>query len=264
MGTLVDYTTDKGVALFTLTDPPVNAYTHEMLKELDACILEARFDDDVHVIVLTGHGDRFFCAGANPHMLKEADLSFKYYFGLHASETLSRLEATPKLVIGALNGSAMSGGFEVALACDLRIARGGSFQIGFTEVELGLLPGAGGTQRLARLVGTGRAIELMVEAQSLPVEQGLAAGLVHKVWTTETSDQFGRKVLEYAHDFCPPGRAAFAVGQIKRAVQGGADMSLEQGLALERELQQRLFASDDANEGLAAVLQKRKPSFRGR
>ncbi len=264
MGTLVTYATDKGVAVLTLTDPPVNAYTHEMLKELDACILEARFDDDVHVVVVTGHGDQYFCAGENVHMLREADDSFKYYFCLHANETLLRLENTPKLVVAALNGHCVGGGFELALACDLRIARAGAFQIGLPEVGLGIMPGMGGTQRLTRLVGKGHAMELLVEGHNLRVETAHALGLVHKAWATETHDEFMRQVLGYAHEFCSPGRSVLAVGQIKRAVQSGAETPLEQGLALERELQQRLFASPDAKEGLAAFTQKRDPVFRPR
>src|SRR5215470_6847512 len=161
MGTLVNYSTEKGVALLTLNDPPVNAYSYEMFKELDANILEARFDDDVHVVVVTGHGDKYFCAGANVNMLKEADETFKYSFCLHANETLLRLEATPKLVIAALNGHAVGGGLEVALACDLRVARRGAGKIGLPEVSLGVLPGTGGTTRLARLVNKSKAIELM-------------------------------------------------------------------------------------------------------
>jgi len=264
MGTLVNYATERGVALLTLTDPPVNSYTHEMFKELDACILEARFDDDVHVVVVTGHGDRYFCAGENIHMLREADESFKYYFCLHANETLLRLENTPKLTVAAINGQCVGGGFEVALACDLRIAREGPLHVGLPDVSLGVLPGTGGTQRLTRLVGKGRALELMVEGQTLPVEQALVLGLVHKVWTAETHEAFVTSVIAYAHEFCPPGRASLAVGHIKRAVQSGAEMGLEQGIAFERELQQRLFESHDAKEGLAAFTQKRKPSFRGR
>ncbi len=263
MGTLVNYATDKGVAVLTLTDPPVNAYSYEMFKELDANILEARFDDDVHVLVITGHGDKYFCAGANVNMLKEADETFKYYFCLHANETLLRLEATPKLVIAAINGHAVGGGYEVALACDLRIARAGGFQIGLPEVSLGVLPGTGGTQRLSRLIGKSAAMELIVEGNNLAVPAAHEKGLVHKVWEGE-NDEFMRRVLDYAHDFCPPARAAVAVGNIKRAVQGGADMSLEQGLALERELQAQLFRSQDAREGLLAFTQKRKPVFRGK
>src|SRR5882672_4300190 len=163
MGTLVHYSTDKGVAFLTLTDPPVNAYTYEMFKELDSCILEARFDDDVHVIIVTGHGDKSFCAGANINMLKEADATFKYYFCLHANETLLRLEHTPKLCIAAVNGHCVGGGLEVALACDLRVAREGKGKMGLPEVGLGVLPGTGGTQRLARLLGRSKALQLMCE-----------------------------------------------------------------------------------------------------
>jgi enoyl-CoA hydratase/carnithine racemase len=263
MGTLVTYATDKGVATLTLTDPPVNAYTYEMFKELDANILEARFDDDVHIIVLTGHGEKYFCAGANVSMLKEADDSFKYYFTLHANETLLRLESTPKLVIAAINGHCVSGGCDIALACDLRIARAGTLRIGFPEVNLGLLPLTGGTQRLSRLVGRGPAIELIVEGEYLSAEQALGARLVHKVWSTDTHEAFMRKVLDYAHEFCPPRRAPMAIGNIKRAIQSGAEAALGEGLALDRELLQELFRSHDAKEGLVAFAQKRRPVFRG-
>jgi enoyl-CoA hydratase len=264
MGTLVNYATDKGVALMTLNEPPVNAYTHEMIKELDACILEARFDDDVHVMVITGHGDKYFCAGADVNMLKEADENFTYYFALHASETLQRFESTPKLVVAAINGHCLGGGFELALACDLRIVRAGAFQIGLPDVELGLLPSAGGTQRLVRLVGKARAIELLVEGRKLSVDEAFAASLVHKVWETETHEAFLRRVIDYAHEFCPPTRAALAVGSLKRAVQSGSESSLDQGMALERELQQRIFSTHDARDGLAAFTQKRKPTFQAR
>jgi enoyl-CoA hydratase len=264
MGTLVDYATDKGVALLTLTDPPVNAFTHEMFKELDGCILEARFDDDVHVIVITGHGDKYFSAGANVNMLKEADETFKYYFCLHANETLLRLENTPKLVLAAINGHCVGGGFELSLACDLRIARSGPFQIGLPEVGMGVLPAIGGTQRLVRIAGKPRALELMVEAQTLSVSDALAFGLVNKAWEAETHEIFVKRVLDYAHEFCPPGRAATAVGLVKRAAQAADEMGLEQGIALERELQHRLVATADAKEGLAAYSQKRKAVFRAR
>jgi enoyl-CoA hydratase/carnithine racemase len=235
-----------------------------MFKELDACILEARFDDDVHVIVLTGHGEKYFSAGANINMLRETDESFKYMFCLHANETLLRLEQTPKLVLAALNGHCVGGGYEIALACDIRIARAGAFQLGLPEVGLGVLPGTGGTQRLTRLVGKSAAIEILCEGDNIPFESAAEYGLVNKVWQTETHEAFIRKVLDYAHSFTPPHKAAFAVGRIKRAVQSGGEMGLEQGLALERELQQQLFGSQDAKEGLAAFTQKRPASFKGR
>ncbi|MBL8606927.1 MAG: enoyl-CoA hydratase/isomerase family protein [Myxococcales bacterium] len=264
MGTLVDYTTEKGVAFITLNDPPVNAYSYEMMKELDSWILEARFDNDVHVIVVTGHGEKFFCAGANINMLREADQAFKYYFCLHANETLSRLEQTPKLTIAALNGHTVGGGLEIALACDMRIARAGSFQIGLPEVALGVLPGTGGTQRLTRLVGKSRALEMMVEGSKLTFGEAQTIGLVNKVWEASTHEEWVRMVKEYAHTLCPPNSPSFAIGRIKRAVQSGGEMSLELGLTLERELQAELFASNDAKEGLSAYAQKKKPQFRAR
>jgi len=264
MGTLIHYQTDKGVAVLTLSDPPANAYTHEMMKELDAAILEARFDSDVHVLVITGQGEKFFCAGANINMLKEADETFKYYFCLHANETLSRLEQTPKLVIAALNGHTVGGGLEIALACDLRVARKGPYHIGLPEVALGVLPGTGGTQRLARTVGKAKAIEMMVEGKNVTAEQALSMNLVNKVWEAANNEAFMKLVREYAHEFVPPNRAALAVGRIKRSVQSGSEGALEQGLALERELQAELFASHDAKEGIAAYVEKRKATFRAR
>jgi enoyl-CoA hydratase len=261
---LVDYRTQEGVALIELNDPPVNGYTHEMMKDLDAAILEARFDADVHVIVITGHGEKFFCAGANISMLREADPTFKYYFCLHANETLLRLEHTPKLVIAALNGHCVGGGLEIALACDLRVARRGAGKVGLPEVALGVLPGTGGTQRLTRLLGRGRALELMVTGDTFDFDRARELGLIHEVWETASHAEFMERVQAYARKFTTPARAPLAVGRIKRAVLSGDEMSLEQGLALERELQAELFASRDAAEGLAAYAEKRKPSFEGR
>jgi enoyl-CoA hydratase/carnithine racemase len=261
---LVDYVTEAGVALLTLNDPPVNGYTHEMMKDLDSAILEARFDNDVHVIVITGHGEKFFCAGANINMLRESDPTFKYYFCLHANETLLRLEHTPKLCIAALNGHTVGGGFEVALACDLRIARKNAGKIGLPEVSLGVLPGTGGTQRLTRLLGKGIAMQLMCEGTTFDFETAAAHGLVNHVWETESHKDFMAKVLDYARKFTPPAKASLAVGRIKRAVQSGAEVALEQGLALERELQAELFASEDAREGLAAYTEKRPAVFRAK
>jgi enoyl-CoA hydratase len=261
---LVDYVTEGGIALLTLNDPPVNGYTHEMMKDLDSAILEARFDNDVHVIVITGHGEKFFCAGANINMLRESDPTFKYYFCLHANETLLRLEHTPKLAIAALNGHTVGGGLEVALACDLRVARKSAGKIGLPEVALGVLPGTGGTQRLTRLLGKSRAMQLMCEGSTFDFEAALGMGLLNHVWETETHREFMGKVMEYARKFTPPHRASLAVGRIKRAVQSAGEVAMEQGLALERELQAELFASEDAREGLAAYTEKRAPAFRAR
>jgi enoyl-CoA hydratase len=262
--TLVDYRTDAGVATITLNDPPMNAYTHEMMKDLDAAILDARFDNDVHVIVITGHGDRFFCSGANIQMLSAVDQTFKYYFCLHANETLNRLEQTPKLVIAALNGHAVGGGLEIALACDIRIARQGGGKIGLPEANLGLIPGSGGTQRAARLIGKAQALQLMIESSNVDFERALELGLVNYVWQADSREAFQAKVVEYARRFLPPEKASLAIGKIKRAVQSGLEMGFEQALTLERELQAELWSTSDAQEGLLAYLEKRKPKFTGR
>jgi enoyl-CoA hydratase len=262
--TLVHYEVQDGVAIFTLDDPPANTYTHEMMRQLDACILRARFDNTVDVIVITGKGEKFFCAGANINMLQKADPTWKYYFCLHANETLLKLEHTPKLVIAALNGHTVGGGLEIAMAADLRIARRGAGKIGLPEVALGVLPGTGGTQRLTKLVGTSKAIELMVQGNNIDFDEAAAMGIVNRVLDAEGRDAFLASVLEYARQFTRPNKATFAVGNIKRSCQSGAELPLEQGLALERELQALLFNSQDAKEGLNAYVEKRTASFTGK
>lgn len=263
-GGLVQYRAQDGVAVLTLNDPPANTYSYEMMGELDRAILAARMDEGVQVILLTGQGEKFFCAGANIAMLSGVTPEFKYYFCLHANETLSRLEQTPKLVVAAINGHCVGGGLEVALAADVRVARKGAGKMGLPEVSLGVLPGTGGTQRLARTVGKSRAIELMATGELFDFERGAELGLVNHVYEAATHDDFMAQVMNYARQFTLPHKAARAVGRIKRAVQTGAEIPFESGLALERELQQQLFQSEDAREGLAAYVEKRKPEFKGR
>jgi len=258
---LIGYRADAGIAVLELNDPPANTYSYEMNRQLDNAILQARMDDNIHVIVLTGAGEKFFSAGANIQMLTEVDPTFKYYFCLHANETLLRLENTPKLVIAALNGHCVGGGLEVALAADLRVARKDGGKIGLPEVNLGVLPGTGGTQRLSRLLGKSKAIELMVTGKTFSFDEAKQIGLINEVFE---ADGFMNQVMEYARQFCPPNKAAKAVGRIKRAVQTGWEIPLEAGLALERENQQLLFESDDATEGLAAYIEKRPAKFKGK
>ncbi|HKJ93915.1 MAG TPA: enoyl-CoA hydratase/isomerase family protein [Longimicrobiales bacterium] len=261
--TLVHFKVKDSIALFTLDDPPANTYTYEMMRQLDDCILRARMRDDVHVIVITGQGEKFFSAGANIQMLTEVTFEFKYCFCLHANETLMRLEQTPKLVIAALNGHTVGGGLEIAMAADIRIARQGGGKIGLPEVNLGVLPGTGGTQRMARLLGKSKAIQLMAEGRTFDFEEGLELGLVNEVWEADSHEAFMDRVLEYAGGFTPPARASKAVGFIKRSVQTGWELPLAEALAVERELQQQLFESGDAREGLTAYKEKRKPEFEG-
>lgn len=262
--TLVRYEVQDGVGVITLDDPPANTYTYEMMGQLDAAILTARMDDSAQVIVLTGQGEKFFSAGANIQMLSEVTSGFKYCFCLHANETLNRLEQTPKLTIAVLNGHTVGGGLEIAMACDLRIARAGGSKVGLPEVNLGVLPGTGGTQRMARLVGKSRAIELMATGETFGFERAEALGIVNKVIEAESHEDFMSQAMEYARQFTTPNKAAKAVGLIKRSVQSGAELPFELSLTLERELQQQLFQSQDAREGLDAYLEKRKPEFTGK
>jgi enoyl-CoA hydratase len=260
----LDYRTGNGIAIITLNDPPANTYSYEMMQQLDRAILEARMDDSVQVIVIIGAGGKFFCAGADIRMLAEVTPTYKYYFCLHANETLNRLEQTPKLVIAAINGHCVGGGLEVAMAADIRIARKDAGKLGLPEVSLGVLPGTGGTQRLVRMVGKAKAIELMATGQLIAFERAKELGIVNQVFEAETLEEFVQMIREYAAQFTTPNKAALAVGRIKRAVQTGSEIPFESALALERELQQQLFQSEDAKEGLDAYVNKRKAEFKGR
>jgi enoyl-CoA hydratase/carnithine racemase len=254
----------NGVMTLELTFDPGNCYTHEMMRQIDEAVLKARFDEKVHVIVIRGSGEKFFCAGADINMLKTADPTFKYYFCLHANETLNRLEHTPKLVIAALNGHTVGGGLEIAMAADIRIARKGGGKVGLPEVNLGVLAGTGGTQRISRLINKSKAIELMVTGETFGFETAQELGLVNQIWETANTQEFLDKIQTYAEQFCPPNKASKAVGRIKRAVQSGLEVPFESGLAIERELQQLLFQGEDAKEGITSYVEKRKAQFTGK
>jgi enoyl-CoA hydratase len=258
---LIRYDVDGGLAIIQLDDAPANTYSYEMMQQLDTAILRARMDEKVHVILLRGAGDKFFSAGASIPMLTKADPTFKYYFCLHANETLSRLEQTPKLVIAALNGHTVGGGLEIAMACDIRIAKKEGGKVGLPEVNLGVLPGTGGTQRISRIIGRARSIELMATGRTFSFEEALEYGLIHYIYERDT---FWEDVLAYARQFCPPNKASKAVGRIKRAVVTGSEVGFAEALGIERELQQLLFTSEDAKEGLAAYVEKRQPEFKGK
>lgn len=260
MGQLVEYRVENGIAILELSNPPVNSYSYESLQELDQAILKARLDDDVHVLILRGKGEKFFSAGADINMLAGKSTSFRYYFALYGQEVLLRLEHTPKLVIAAINGHAVGGGLEISMACDIRIAKKDAGRMGVAEINLGVIPGMGGTQRLPRLVGRGRALELATTGRTIIFEEALEMGLVNHIYEPES---FFEQVLAYARQFTVPNKASFAVGRVKRAMAVGMETSLEDGLAFEREVLYQAFASHDADEGLSAYKEKRAPKFKG-
>jgi enoyl-CoA hydratase len=247
------------VGYIEIAKPKANTYDIHMMREMDAALEEMRFNDEARVLILTSTVSGFFSAGADIEMLKGSQPDFKAMFCLHCQETLNKFASTPKIVIAALNGHTVGGGLEIALACDLRMMAKDSGKIGLPEVTLGVLPGTGGTQRLPRLIGTARALDMMITGKLLTPEEALAIGLVNYVYPKET---FAADVANYAKALAHgPSRA---VNLIKRSVVEGVEMTLPAGLALERELQNRLFVTEDAKEGLAAFVEKRKPSFKGR
>ncbi|HEY6238329.1 MAG TPA: enoyl-CoA hydratase/isomerase family protein [Thermoplasmata archaeon] len=257
-GKFVKTRIDDHVGYIEITKGKANTYDLEMMREVDLAIEEMRFNDDARIVVLTSGVAGFFSAGADIEMLKKSQPDFKAMFCLNCQETLNKMASTPKVVIAAINGHCVGGGLEIALSCDLRMMAAGSGKVGLPEVTLGVLPGTGGTQRLPRLIGTSRALDLMITGKLLTPEEALAIGLVNYVYPKET---FAHDVQEYAKALAHgPVRA---VNLIKRSVAEGVEMPLTAGLALERELQNRLFVTDDAKEGLAAFTEKRKPGFKG-
>jgi enoyl-CoA hydratase len=250
---------EEGVGYIEIVKPKANTYDIHMMRELDEAVEEMRFDDSAKAIVLTSGIPGFFSAGADIEMLRTSTPEFKAMFCLHCQETLDKFAKTPKVVLAAINGHCVGGGLEIALACDLRMMAQGSGTIGLPEVTLGVLPGTGGTQRLPRLVGTSRALDMMITGKRLSPDEALAIGLVNYVFPKET---FARDVHAYAQKLAHgPSRA---ISLIKRSVVEGIEEPLTSGLALERELQNRLFVTEDAKEGLSAFAEKRSPSFKGR
>ena len=256
----VDYSTQDGIAILALNNPKANVYDYDVMRDLDAAILEARMDEKVFCLIIRGAGDKFFCAGADIKMLNSKSPHHFYYFSLHANETARRLEVTPKIVIAAINGHCMGGGMELALACDFRLAKRDGGSIGLPEVTLGLEPGVGGTQRLPRVLGYSRALEILTTGKSLSFEEGLNLGLIHYVYEPST---FWDEVLQFARQFCPPNKAAKAVGKIKLAARASLETSISEGILIEHETLQQLYESADGREGVSAYLEKRQPAYKG-
>ncbi|HEV2520279.1 MAG TPA: enoyl-CoA hydratase/isomerase family protein [Thermoplasmata archaeon] len=258
-GKFVKTRVENNVGTIEIAKGKANTYDIHMMRELDEAIEELRFDDNARVLVLASGLPGFFSAGADIEMLKGSQPDFKAMFCLHCQETLNKFAATPKVVLAAINGHCVGGGLEIALSTDLRLMAKDSGKIGLPEVTLGVLPGTGGTQRLPRAIGTSRALDMMITGKLLTPEEALQIGLVNYVFPKET---FARDVDQFAQSLAHgPARA---ISLIKRSVLEGVEMPLTAGLALERELQNRLFVTEDAKEGLSAFVEKRKPTFKGR
>jgi enoyl-CoA hydratase/carnithine racemase len=249
-----------GVALIHLNRPPANSYNRALLDQLNAAVDEVRWEPDIRGAVLVSDlAPRFFSAGADVVNFRNSSQAQRVMTVLHAHEILLKIEHTPKVFVAVISGHALGGGLEIALACDLRFAAEGEYRLGLPEVSLGLLPGNGGTQRLTRLIGRTRALDLMLTSTTVQPAQALELGMVDRLFAVE-------RVQDEAVDYVAKlaKGPTLAIGNVKVATRIGADLPLEGGLALEREAVWRLFMSDDAAEGLAAFGEKRPPVWTGR
>jgi enoyl-CoA hydratase/carnithine racemase len=247
------------VGHIVLDRPPANSYDKAFLDDLSAAIDEARFDSACKAVVVRSASEKFFSAGADVKMFASTDADYQFAFVLHANEVMSKLERTPKIVVVAINGHCLGGGLEIALCCDIRIAAEGTYNIGLPEVTLGVLPGTGGTQRLPRLIGRQRALELMIRGESVQPAKAKELGLVDELAP-------GPGLQARAHEmagFFATG-PTLAIGQIKLATVQGSGMPFADGMLLEHAAVGRLFASEDFKEGVKAFAEKRKPEYKGR
>ncbi|GAC1463889.1 MAG: enoyl-CoA hydratase-related protein [Chloroflexota bacterium] len=259
-GPAVRLETHGSVGYIKIHKPKLNLYDRQFMIELNDAIDEIRFDSDIKVVILTSELDKVFSAGADIHMLKASRPEFKASFCLGAQETLAKMERTPKIFLAVLHGHTVGGGLEIALATDIRFAADTeSLQIGLPEIKLGVLPGTGGTQRLTRLIGKSRAMDLMITGRLMGPREALELGIVNYVYP---AGELMDRVEHYAHSLADS--ATRAIGLIKQAVVHGSEVSLDEGLFMERELQNRLFVTEDAQEGLQAFIDKRPPEFRGK
>ncbi|MCL6515366.1 enoyl-CoA hydratase [Alicyclobacillus sp.] len=250
---------DGGVVTLTLNRPEAaNALSCALVAALDDALDALRFDPQVRAVILTGAGGRVFCAGADLKERRGMDEGQVRRAVDGIRSAVERVAALPVPVIAALEGAAFGGGLELALACDLRIAAKGA-RMGLTETSLAIIPGAGGTQRLPRLIGAARAKELIYTARRISADEALAMGLVNRV---VPDGQALAEARALAAEIAVNGPVA--VRQAKFAIDQGLNTDLTTGLALEREAYERVIPTEDRLEGLAAFAEKRRPKYKGR
>lgn len=252
----VEYTREDSLGFITLNRPPANSYDYDVIDELRRAIEAAAADTGARVIIVRSAIDKFFCGGADIKTFSENPPERNMDMCRLAHNTLGRIAAIPKVFIAQIQGHALGGGLEITLACDLRFGAEGDYFLGVPEVTLGLLPGNGGTQRLPRLIGWSRALDLMVTGRRLSPKEAHQMGILDRLFTRE---QIEAETRAYAQVLA--AGSASAIGSIKIAVQQGRQVALDEGLRIERELLDGLFRSPDGREGVKAFVEKRKPAF---
>lgn len=250
--------TEDHIGFLTLDRPPANSYDEAFIDELGAGIEQLAGDADVRVVVVRSSSEKFFSAGADVQNFADSDAETNNAMVRKAHRVFDRLGEIDQLTIAQIGGHALGGGYEIALACDVRIAAEGRYRIGLPEVTLGLLPGTGGTQRLPRLIGRGRALLLMTTGTSVTPDEAERLGMVDRL---VPADELATHVHEIATTLAVG--APLAIAATKRAVHRGTDLPLSDGLGIELEELAPLFASADGAEGMAAFLDKRRPDYRG-
>lgn len=249
---------EEGVALITLNHPPVNALTPQLLTELDGIFDSLATDDAVKAVMLTGAG-RFFVAGADIRVLAAIPSSPEgEAMARRGQAILNKIEAFEKPVIAAINGACLGGGLELAMCCHIRLAAEGA-RLGQPEINLGLMPGFGGTQRLPRLIGHPKAMELILTGEPISAREAMSLGLVSQV---VPADDLLRQAQGLVRKMV--GKSQVALRASLRAIQQGTKLDFSDGLALEAHLFGALCDTDDRKEGVAAFLEKRQPQFRNR
>lgn len=252
----VSLVVSKGVALLTLDrQEALNALSFSILKEIGEVLDDVAHMRDVQALLVVGAGDKAFCAGADIKELRHRDLMSQKRGSEFGQSVFAKLDALPIASVALINGYAFGGGMELALACTFRIGSPDA-RFALPEIKLGLIPGYGGTQRLPRLVGEARALEILMTGRKLNVDEALAIGLVNRIVTGDMIEA-GRA---FAEEFTGYSLPVFEM--TRRAVQRGYGLSLRDGLALEADLSTLAYQTADAEEGMAAFQEKRHPEFR--
>jgi enoyl-CoA hydratase/carnithine racemase len=250
---------EGAVGIIVLDRPPANSYDYAFLRSFAGAVDDARVDADIRAVLVTSASEKFFSAGADVTAFAAGTPRTRTMTALLAHEAFRKMENTPLVFIAVIAGHCLGGGFELALACDLRFAAEGSYQIGLPEVNLGLFPGSGGTQRLPRLVGLSKGLDLIANATTLKPAAAKEVGLVDRLYPDAAACREG--ALEYAAKLA--AGPSVAIGHAKLAISQGYGAPLDLGLAIEREAISRVFVSEDAEEGIKAFGEKRKAEFKG-